>query len=117
MAKVYTHYGLWLQEEEENQVRIGLSLWGQDSAGEISYYELQEEGAFKKGDALFSVEGSKAVTELEAPFDGEIVQVNEVLSAHPEDLNDKDEDKNWFVLVTTDQFKAEDYLVEDQPID
>ena len=49
------------------------------------------------GDPLVSVEGSKAVTELEAPINGKVIKANLDLADNPEKINSHDHQDNWIV--------------------
>ena len=58
------------------------------------YDDIQDVQA---GDPLVSVEGSKAVTELEAPINGKVIKANLDLADNPEKINSHDHQDNWIV--------------------
>lgn len=117
MKKVYTDYGMWIKDEGDNRVRLGISPWGQDEAGEISFFEPNVTDSIQAGQAFAEIEGAKAITEILAPFDAKILEKNERLLDYPEDLNSTDETKNWFLVVDATNFDPADYLEEDQEIE
>ena len=67
------------------------------------YVDLPAEGdTFAKGEVFSEVESSKTASELQLPFAGEVLKVNEDLDDSPELLNE-DSYTNWIA-----EFKAED---------
>lgn len=110
----YSSNGLWIAKNGDNY-RVGLSEKGQDDIGEIMFADMPKDiKALKAGDSLLGVEGAKAVTELESPLSGDVVQFNERLLNAPEELNKEDQKSNWIVELTnvdTSEFaKLEDSL-------
>lgn len=118
MHKVYTTEGLYLEELTGGQVKIGLSAYGSDAVGEVSYFDFFSQNGLVEGNPFFSVEGSKAVTDMLAPISGEIISQNNQLIDEPELLNDDDEKVKWLVVAKSIQpIKWDDFLLEDQPIE
>lgn len=96
----YSPNGLWVAKKDDNY-RIGLSEKGQDDIGEIMFADIPKDiKTLKAGDSLLGVEGAKAVTELESPLSGEVVQFNENLINSPEELNNENQESNWIVELT-----------------
>lgn len=118
MTKVFTEDGLWLEETAEKTVIIGVSPYGQDEIGEVSFFSfIGNSDAIVADDVFFSVESAKAVTDAIAPISGEIVEKNVTLENNPENINSVDDDKNWIVEVKpTEKFDASAFRVEDLPI-
>lgn len=118
MNKVYTEDGIYLEELNDGQVRIGLSAYGSDAVGEVSYFTFLTDDTLEPDQAFFSVEGSKAVTDMVAPISGKIVARHEALVEEPEILNAVEEDAKWIVIVETQKAVAwEQFLTEDLPIE
>lgn len=115
MHKVYSKEGLYLEEQADGTVRIGLSSYGSDAVGEVSFFNDRELVA---GEPFFSVEGSKAVTDMLAPISADIVSKNESLTDQPELLNEDDEILKWLVVTRSNHaIKWSEFLSEDQPIE
>lgn len=118
MHKAYSTEGLYLEEQADGTIRIGLSAYGSDAVGDVSYFDFLNEDALVEGQAFFSVEGSKAVTDMLAPISGEMVSKNEQLVDNPELLNEADESRKWIVVVKTKQaINWDNFLLEDLPIE
>ena len=68
-------------------VRVGISAFAVDQLGDIVFVDLPEVGAsLSKGSSFGSVESVKAVEDMYAPLDGEVVERNEAVLASPEEL-------------------------------
>lgn len=118
MHKVYSKEGLYLEEQADGTVRIGLSSYGSDAVGEVSYFAFFNDRELVVGEPFFSVEGSKAVTDMLAPISADIISKNESLADQPELLNEEDESLKWLVVAKSNQaIKWSDFLSEDQPIE
>lgn len=121
MTIKYTQTGLWLEQKEDDTVRIGLSEKGQDDVGEVMFVDLPKfNEKINDGDNLIGVEGAKAVTEITSPVSGEVVKVHKELEDNVELLNSKDREDNWIielkdVLGFLSAELSEDPWFEDNP--
>ncbi|CAI6311197.1 Glycine cleavage system H protein [Bacillus subtilis] len=89
----------WVKVEGE-KVRIGITHFAQSELGDIVFVELPEVGAEIKADEPFgSVESVKTVSELYAPINGTVVEVNEDLDDSPEFVNESPYEKAWMIVV------------------
>merc|ERR1712087_1056722 len=69
----------WVRTDGDVSV-MGISDFAQGQLGEVVYCDLPDEGAtFKKQETICTLESVKAVGEVYAPADCEVVAVNEVL--------------------------------------
>ncbi|HEY5890613.1 MAG TPA: glycine cleavage system protein GcvH [Acidimicrobiia bacterium] len=99
----YTDEHEWIQQLD-GRLRIGISDFAQDQLGDIVYVELPEVGSrVAKEDILVEVESTKSVGEVYAPVAGEIVAVNESVSANPELVNKSPYDEGWLVEIQPDE--------------
>jgi len=79
---------------------IGITFHAQHELGDIVFVELPKVGTkLVKGEAFGTVESVKAVSEIFAPVSGEVIEVNESLSAAPEKLNEDPHGAAWLVKV------------------
>ena len=93
-------------------VRIGISDFAQDELGDIVYVELPEVGdETAAGDAFGVIESIKAVSDLYAPIDGEVVDRNDALFDTPELVNESPYDDGWLVEVEPDDEDALEALL------
>jgi len=83
----YTRSDEWVRTEGDVLV-IGITDHAQDALGEIVHIELPEVGTtVSAGDTVCEVESVKAVAEIYAPADGEIVEANGDLEDAAEKVN------------------------------
>jgi glycine cleavage system H protein len=83
----YDENHFWLRPEGDVFV-MGMSDFAQTLAGEIVYVQLPEEGKpLKAGKKFAAVESGKWLGKVLAPFDGELVGVNERLETEPALIN------------------------------
>lgn len=77
----------WLRSESDLFV-MGMDDFARVLAGEIVYAQLPEEGkALKAGKKFAAVESGKWLGKVIAPFDGELVAVNDALETNPGLIN------------------------------
>jgi len=90
---------LWARVEF-NKVRIGMTDFAQQSAGDIVYVDLPFEGDEVEQDKSFAkVQSAKWVGELYAPLSGEIVSVNEILNRKPTVINESPYEGGWVIVI------------------
>jgi glycine cleavage system H protein len=76
----YTEDHEWLRIEDDLIV-VGITEHAATQLGDIVFIELPEvETMVAKGDEVIVIESVKAASDILAPLDGEIVEVNEMLS-------------------------------------
>ena len=98
----YTSDHVWVKVDGD-KVIVGITDFAQDQLGDVLYVDLPAAGdTFAKGEVFSEVESSKTASELQLPFAGEVLKVNEDLDDSPELLNE-DSYTNWIA-----EFKAED---------
>ena len=79
-----------------NRWRVGITDYAQGELGDIVFVELPEIGAeVAAGAGCASVESVKSVSDIYAPFDGEITKVNGDLESAPETVNSDPEATGW----------------------
>lgn len=95
----YSKEHIWVKKEG-NQVKIGVTDFGQDELGDIVFVELPEIGEEIEIDEPFgNVESVKTVSELYAPVSGKIVALNEQLEENPEFINESPYEKAWVIEI------------------
>lgn len=75
---------------------VGITDYAQEQLGDLVFVELPDVGrTLAKGDAAVVVESVKAASDVYAPVDGEISEVNEALSADPSLVNSSPAGDGW----------------------
>jgi len=84
----YTKEHEWLKVDG-NTVTFGITDYAQNMLGGIVYVELpEEEDELEKGENFAVIESVKAATDIIAPVDGTVLEVNEDLDDEPEKMNE-----------------------------
>ena len=68
-----------------------------------------------KDDEIVVIESVKAASDILAPLDGEIIEINEALSDEPSKVNDDPMGEAWFFkMKPSDPSQVEEYMTEDE---
>ncbi|PIP91085.1 MAG: glycine cleavage system protein H [Bdellovibrionales bacterium CG12_big_fil_rev_8_21_14_0_65_38_15] len=88
---------------------IGITDFAQNALGDIVFVELPQVGTTLGQGATFGVvESIKSVSDLFAPLEGEVIEVNSGLEGSPEEINQNPYD-SWIIKVklsNPDQVKS-----------
>jgi glycine cleavage system H protein len=121
----YTKEHEWARLEDDGTVVVGITEHAVNTLGDITLVTLPTAagGQVTAGQEFGSIDSVKAVSELYAPLDGEVVAVNGELDATPEDVNADCYGDGWMLrirptdpgafdrLLTAEQYEA--YLKEE----
>ena len=78
---------------------VGITDYAQSTLGDIVFVELPKIGAeVQAGSTFGSVESVKAVSDLYAPMNGTVTEINEALGSAPETIN-SDANTTWIMKV------------------
>ena len=84
----FTEEHEWLRSEGDIVV-VGITEHASTQLGDVVFVELPEEGAtVSKDDEIVVIESVKAASDILAPLDGEIIEINEALSDEPSKVNE-----------------------------
>jgi len=91
----YTDEHEWLSVDGDIAI-VGITNYAQEQLGDLVFVELPEGGkTVSKGDDTVVVESVKAASDVYAPIDGEITEVNEKLNDDPALVNSAAEGDGW----------------------
>jgi glycine cleavage system H protein len=95
----FTEEHEWIRVDGDTGV-IGITDYAQEQLGDVVYVELPEVGRkVEKGKEMAVVESVKAASEIYAPVSGEVIEVNEALTADPATVNRDAAGGGWFVKI------------------
>lgn len=105
----------WLSADGEI-VTVGITAHASEQLGDVVFIELPEvETRVSRGDEIVVIESVKAASDIVAPLDGEIVEVNEALVDNPALVNEDAMGAAWFFrLKVADPSALDDYMTEDE---
>lgn len=109
----YTKTHEWVRMEDD-VATVGITEHAQDELGDVVFVELPETGSsLEAGEAFGTVESVKAVSDLNAPVAGEVVEVNSSLEDSPEKINEDPYGDGWILKLRVsgenDLLSAEEY--------
>ncbi len=85
---------------EGNRVCIGITDYAQDALGDVVYVQVPAVGAIlAAGESFSEVESTKSVSDIYAPVAGTVVEVNDSLSDHPEQVNNEPYGAGWLCVI------------------
>jgi len=91
----YTADHEWLDLEGDTAT-VGITAFAADALGDVVYVELPQVGAsITGGEPCGELESTKSVSELFAPADGEVLEINQDVVADPGLVNLDPFEKGW----------------------
>ena len=88
---------------------FGITWYAQDALGDVVFFDPPEIGTvIKAGESYGELESVKAVSDLIAPLDGEVIEINDTLVETPEKVNDEPYEA-WLIRIKisdTDQLTS-----------
>ncbi|MGU3574172.1 glycine cleavage system protein GcvH [Brucellaceae bacterium C25G] len=105
MASIlFTEDHEWINNDN-GTATVGITVHAQEQLGDLVFVELPEVGRkVAKGDAIVVVESVKAASDVYAPVDGEVVEVNDAVVNDPSLINQAAEGEGWlFKLKLSDE--------------
>ena len=94
---------------------VGITEHAQEQLGDVVFVDLPEVGAsVEKGGDAAVVESVKAASDVYAPLDGEVTEVNSDLEGEPALVNSDAQGKGWFMKIKiADAGQLEDLMDEE----
>jgi glycine cleavage system H protein len=111
----YTEDHEWLRVEGDLVV-VGITEHAATQLGDVVFVELPEvEAMVARGDEVVVIESVKAASDILAPVDGEIVEVNEALADKPGLVNEDPLGAAWFFKMKLDDLGVlDEFMDEDE---
>lgn len=95
----YTKEHEWVKLDGD-VVTIGITDYAQGELGDVVFVEMPDvEDELEKDESFGTIEAVKAVSDLFAPLDGEVVEINEELEDEPALVNSDPYGKGWMLKV------------------
>jgi glycine cleavage system H protein len=96
-------------------VIVGITQHAADALGELVFVEMPDAGTeVEKGDDVVVIESVKAASDIIAPLDGEIVEVNSAIVDAPTLVNEDPTGEAWFFkMKLTNPSDMDDLMDED----
>ncbi len=109
----FTEEHEWLRVEGDVVV-VGITEHASEQLGDVVFVELPETGTeVAKDDEIAVIESVKAASDILAPADGEIVEVNEALVDEPSKVNVDPMGDAWFFKMKLADMAALDDMMDE----
>ncbi|MAS99083.1 MAG: glycine cleavage system protein GcvH [Acidimicrobiales bacterium] len=107
----YTVDHEWVMIEGE-RAKVGITDYAQDALGDVVFVDIPELGKrVTVGETVTEVESTKSVSDIYAPLEGEIIEINQELDDSPELLNGDPYGEGWiFILKLSETTSTESLL-------
>lgn len=107
----YTADHEWVKVED-NQATIGITDYAQGELGDIVFIDIDPEiGEIIKGESFGTIEAVKTVSDMFAPCNGKVVEINSILEDQPEIINSDPYGGGWIIKVEiSDKSELDDLL-------
>ncbi|MFT3689523.1 glycine cleavage system protein GcvH [Paenirhodobacter sp.] len=113
MTVKFTEDHEWLRVEGDLVV-VGITAHASEQLGDVVFVELPElETQVAKGDEVCVIESVKAASDILAPLDGEVAEVNDALSDNPALVNEDPMAAWFFKLKIEDLSQLDGFMSED----
>lgn len=111
----YSEEHIWVKKEGNN-VKMGLTSYGQEELGDVVFLDLPAVGQkIIAKTAMASIESVKAISDLIAPITGEVMEVNDELQYSPELVNQDPFGRGWIAVIEpADESGVEELLSAQQ---
>jgi glycine cleavage system H protein len=114
MTVKFTEDHEWLRIEGDLVV-VGITEHASEQLGDVVFVELPEvETQVAKGDEACVIESVKAASDILAPLDGEVVEVNVSLSDNPALVNENPMEAWFFKLKVEDLSQLDGFMSEEE---
>ncbi|KZX93980.1 MULTISPECIES: glycine cleavage system protein GcvH [unclassified Sulfitobacter] len=109
----FTEEHEWLRVEGD-EIVVGITNHAAEQLGDVVFVELPDEGiTVSKDDEVVVIESVKAASDILAPIDGEITEVNSALTDTPSMVNDDPQGEAWFFkMKASDPSQMDDFMDE-----
>ena len=109
----YTKDHEWLRVEGDVVV-VGITEHAATALGDVVFIELPEvETVVAEGDEVCVIESVKAASDILAPLDGEITEVNTKLVDNPSLVNEDPTGAAWFFKIKIDDMSVLDAMMDE----
>lgn len=107
----YTSDHEWVMVES-GRAKVGITDYAQDALGDVVFVDIPEVGKrVTVGETVTEVESTKSVSDIYAPLEGEIIEINHDLDDSPELLNGDPYGEGWIFILQLDEAASTENLL------
>ena len=110
----FTEEHEWLKQDGD-EVVVGITEHATEQLGDLVFVELPAEGrTVAKGEEIVTIESVKAASDIAAPLDGQITEVNAAIVENPALVNEDPMEDGWFFKMTLENPSEFDGLMDEE---
>lgn len=107
----YTKDHEWIRVEE-NTGTIGVTEYAQGELGDVVFVDIDPNiSVLTNGSTFGTIEAVKTVSELYAPCNGKVLEINNELNNEPELVNKDPYGKGWMIKISIENLSELDSLL------
>ena len=109
---IYTEEHEWVKVTNGNAI-VGITDFAQSQLGDIIFLELPDiDDKIIAGEPFGEIEAVKTVSELYAPVDGTVIEINNNLEDFPEKVNQDCYGDGWIIKIKPENKIDKEYLLD-----
>lgn len=95
----YTKDHEWIKVDGNTGI-IGITDYAQGELGDVVFVDIAEDlSEIKSGEAFGTIEAVKTVSDLFAPCDGKVIEINSSLADDPQKVNSDPYGEGWLIKI------------------
>lgn len=95
----YTNDHEWIKVDGNTGI-IGITDYAQGELGDVVFVDIAEDlSEIKSGEAFGTIEAVKTVSDLFAPCDGKVIEINSSLADDPQKVNSDPYGEGWLIKI------------------
>jgi glycine cleavage system H protein len=108
----YTREHEWASIDEAGRITVGITDFAQERLGDVVYLDLPATGTtVASGESMGEVESTKSVSDIYAPIDGSVAEVNAECGENPAAVNQDPYGEGWLVILQPSERSDYDTLL------
>lgn len=109
----FTEEHEWVRVEGDEAV-VGITEHAAEQLGDLVFVDLPEtDTSVSAGDEIVTIESVKAASDITAPLDGTITEVNSALADNPSLVNESPMEAGWIFKMKVENKDALDGLMDE----
>ncbi len=110
----YTEEHEWLKLDGD-EVIVGITEHATEQLGDLVFVELPAEGiTVARGEEIVTIESVKAASDITAPLDGTITEINPAIVETPSLVNEDPLENGWFFKMTLNDASDLEGLMDEE---
>ena len=111
----YTKDHEWTKVEG-NRLTVGITAFAVEQLGDITLvnFDVKVGDELAEGKAFGTIESVKTLSDLYAPINGKVVEVNKALDTNPELVNEDPYGRAWMIVIEVTDAGAANALLDAQ---